>query len=290
MWFTFVLEYQQMFLRTDTVIYLEHIGDGRFKLSIPANSNKSGDINKQRLFKKAAFFANPSDSSPHAVRRVTGQTNLVISDAAETTAGGMSEQTTSFADDGSISGHLHNVFNRMLTNRNYSCPTLYNSTHVRPHVSNPVICNNANSKKYDLVYFTTMYYSKSSLYMFKNTLRVIASLQERFNLKAVMFIENPGAFVSANETKFIQYACNLGWTVLLAPHCNEYGYPVFKSMFDVAMSTWDAEWYGYSNADMLFDASLMKTIKFIQSKGDVIDIPMLVGRRYNTEVSVLHTV
>ena len=127
--------------------------------------------------------------------------------------------------------------------------------------------------------------SNASLYMFKNTVRVTASLQEQFNLKAVMFIENPGAFVSANETKFIQYACDLGWTVLLAPHCNKFGYPVLKSMFDVAMSTWDAEWYGYMNADMLFDASLLQTIEFIESKSDVITIPMLVGRRYNVEVS-----
>ena len=182
--------------------------------------------------------------------------------------------------------HRHVAESLKSDNRNFSCPLHYNSSYVRSHISNLTICSDTNSKTYDLLLFTTMYYSNASLDIFKNTLRVTASMQERLNLKAVMFIENPGAFVSANETKFIQYACDLGWTVLLAPHCNKFGFPVFKSMFDVAMSTWDAEWYGYSNADVLFDASLMKTIKFIQAKSDVIDIPMLVGRRYSLKVSI----
>ena len=183
------------------------------------------------------------------------------------------------------SKHRHVAESLKSDHGNFSCPLHYNSSYVQSHISNLTICSDTNSKTYDLLLFTTMYYSNASLYMFKNTVRVTASLQEQFNLKAVMFIENPGAFVSANETNFIQDACNLGWTVLLAAHCNKFGYPVFKSMFDVAMSTWDAEWYGYMNADMLFDASLLQTIEFIESKSDVITIPMLVGRRYNVEVS-----
>ena len=198
-----------------------------------------------------------------------------------------------YEHDGQVSSNYLRVTDDFVSRRtvekmlmffaNDSCPQTYNS--AKHNASNTVVCNAVDDKHHHLIMFTTMFHSESSSFMFYNTLRVFSSLHDDFNVKPVMFIENTSSFTGSTATTFIQDACNMGWTVLLAPHCNEYGYPVFKSMFDVAMSTWDAEWYGYMNADMLFDASLLQTIEFIESKSDVITIPMLVGRRYNVEVS-----
>ena len=167
----------------------------------------------------------------------------------------------------------------------YSCPAEF--SFAQGEEIKTIICNAGRGRtKHELVLLTTMFYSDRNLYIFRNTLRVVASMmKDQLNVKPVMFIEDTNSFLQAKAEDFIVDACNLGWTVLLAPHCNEYGYPVFKSMFDVVMSTWDAEWYGYMNADMLFDASLMQTIEYIEAKSDVITVPMLVGRRYNVEVS-----
>ena len=180
------------------------------------------------------------------------------------------------------------VITKLKQTANYSCPAEF--SFAQGEEVRTFICNAGRGRtKHELVLLTTMFYSDRNLYIFRNTLRVVASMmKDQLNVKPVMFIEDTNSFLQANAEDFIVDACNLGWTVLLAPHCNEYGYPVFKSMFDVAMSTWDAEWYGYSNADILFDDSLMRTIRFIQEKEDAIKIPMLVGRRYILAVSARH--
>ena len=166
-------------------------------------------------------------------------------------------------------------------NYNYTC----SQTFQQLKISDLHICGDIHNIEYKMIFFTTMYYSASSAQFFRNTLHVIASMKRDHNVQPVLFIESPRSFVDNNATNFIQSACDLGWVVLLVQHCNHHAFPVFKSMFNVTMTTWsNAQWYGYSNADMLFDDSLIETVDFIQSRVGVLKIPMIMGRRYNLAV------
>ena len=174
-----------------------------------------------------------------------------------------------------------NVIESLIRFKDYNCPTVMS----RLNITNLHICGNIEDFNYKMIFFTTMYYSEASAPFFRNTLRVIASMLSYFHFRPVLFIEDPGSFIRLKRTAFIKYACNLGWTVLVAPHCNAYGFPVFKSMFTVTMATWKSEWHCYSNGDMLFDDSLLTTIGFVDSLTRLKKIVLIVGQRYHTEVN-----
>ena len=164
----------------------------------------------------------------------------------------------------------------------YKCPDVIHLDKI----SDIHICGNIRNTSYDLVLFTTMYYSASHMTFFMNTIQVIASLQIDYNIQGVIYIESTKSFINNNATKLIEMGCDLGIVVLLAPHCNYNNFPVFKSMFNVSMDIWDAQWYGYCNGDILLDESLIATMRFIQSLDRTLPVPMFAGRRYNTEVNV----
>ena len=163
---------------------------------------------------------------------------------------------------------------------NYSCP----DQNTFDNVSDILICGDIKNVRYNLVLFTTMYYDVDHMPFFLNTVRVTASLQSDFSFQGVVYIDNPRSFIDKNATYLIRIACNLGLVVLLAPHCNEDNFPVFKSMFNVSMQLLDADWYGYSNGDILFDDSLLTTLDFIQYHITAFKVPIFAGRRYNIAV------
>ena len=135
---------------------------------------------------------------------------------------------------------------------------------------------------FDLVLFTTIYYSESHILFFTNTMNVLASLQNDHHMKGIVFIEHLRHFKENNASQILATACQKDLLVLLVPQCNQHGFPVFKSMFNVTMETWDARWYGYMNGDMLFDETLLSTIQFVESQKRTVQ--MIAGRRYNLRV------
>ena len=190
--------------------------------------------------------------------------------------------TNSF--DTLIYGEYSETVERKLEeNRNYKCP-LQLATPV--DIKHLHICGEIADLNYKLIMFTTMYHTPTHNIFFENTLRVLASLTHKHHIRPVLFTENPGAFVKANRTHLLQYACALGWTVLLVPHCNKDVFPVFKSMFNVTMTTWSNTWHSYSNADMLFDDSYLSTIEFVDSLSRFSEIVMMLGRRYQIAVKI----
>ena len=170
--------------------------------------------------------------------------------------------------------------NMIVRYKQYECP----KTLAFTNVSHIHICGDIMENEYDLILFTTVYYDKTHSNFFLNAMRVTASLQSSFNLQGVIYIENPMKFVDNNATFMIQTACDLGLVVLLCPHCNRDNFPVFKSMFNVTMAIWNSKWYGYTNADMLYDDSLLKTIDFLYGLNRSDPVPIVAGRRFHTKV------
>ena len=166
--------------------------------------------------------------------------------------------------------------------KDYTCPTSIKSFDVsRIH-----ICGDTRDLPYKLIFLTTLYHNNSSMGFFYNTLRIIASMKHLQSIRPVVFLENVSSFLENQRTDFIRTACELGWTVFLAPQCNKYGFPVFKSMFKITKAAWsNTDWHCYSNGDMLYDESLVKTVDFVRSIGSYVDISLLMGRRYNLAVS-----
>ena len=153
------------------------------------------------------------------------------------------------------------------------------SLHVYSNETSFINCGDLNTKrKYDVIMFTTMYFSKSTIEYFMNQIRVTSSLVAASNgsIKAVLF---PDEFISST---FSEYICSLGWTVLKIPKANKYGFPVFKSMFAKVQKLWNATWYGYFNGDILFDETLLSTLKFLEKPNDFWNttVRFASGRRF----------
>ena len=175
------------------------------------------------------------------------------------------------------------IMDTIYSYKDYKCPTSIRSFDV----SSIHICGDIRDLPHKLIFLTTMYNNNSSMGFFYNTLRVIASMQHSQSIRPVVFLENVSSFLENQRTDFIRTACELGWTVFLAPQCNKYGFPVFKSMFKITKAAWsNTDWHCYSNGDMLYDDSLVKTVDFVRSIGSYVDISLLMGRRYNLAVSL----
>ena len=140
-------------------------------------------------------------------------------------------------------------------------------------------CGDLNAERnYDVILFTTIYYSESTVEYFMNQIHVTSSLVAASNgsIKAVLF---PDELISSTISEYI---CSLGWTVLKIPKANKYGFPVFKSMFAKVQKLWNATWYGYFNGDILFDETLLSTLKFLEKPNDFWNttVRFASGRRF----------
>lgn len=88
-----------------------------------------------------------------------------------------------------------------------------------------------------------------------------------------------------NLTKLADHACRKGWDVLIAPHCNEYNYPVLPSMFRLVQQQYNSQWYGYSNADILFTNTFWKSLQFVgRQRRPNTSVDFVIGQRHNVVV------
>ena len=59
-------------------------------------------------------------------------------------------------------------------------------------------------------------------------------------------------------------ARELGWDILPQERTNEFGTPYYKPMFHTCMSKYNASFYGFANADNIFERGLLETLVFIE--------------------------
>ena len=144
------------------------------------------------------------------------------------------------------------------------------------------VCRHAPSKHF-LTLFTTMYDRKDKIYIFNNTVSMWPQLQ---GVKPVLFV-TPGNQTSAAMVTMLTRACNLGWDVIVAPHCNNDSYPVLRSMWQTVQAHYDSAFYGYTNGDIIFDDTLTLTLRHLAAQDPHIfrRRHIISGQRHNAFVS-----
>ena len=100
-----------------------------------------------------------------------------------------------------------------------------------------------------LTIFTTWDARMESEYVYNNTVKVLASLLPEIQL--VIFLP---------EEKIASYNVPEGWHVLPISLKNCGGPPVLKNMFFDVYDLFDSTFYGYVNADILFNRGLVDTL------------------------------
>lgn len=144
------------------------------------------------------------------------------------------------------------------------------------------ICVHARSKNL-LTLFTTMYDRKDKMFIFNNTVNLWPQLKD---VKPVLFL-TPDNTSSPAMVRLVTLACNSGWDVLVAPHCNNDSYPVLRSMWQIVLSNYDSFFFGYTNGDMIFDDTLTLTLEHLKTHDSHIfkHKHLLSGQRHNIYVS-----
>ena len=141
---------------------------------------------------------------------------------------------------------------------------------------NQVVLDNDNKIKAQslLTLFTTALDKDWKRMIHNNTFRNWALLRPHVT---------PVFYFGSNDTlhKTAQY---YGWHVLRVPKSNTKGTPILKNMFMEMERTFSSHFYGYANADILFDEGLIKTLEkliyFLQNTSQV----LITGRRTNVPV------
>jgi hypothetical protein len=130
---------------------------------------------------------------------------------------------------------------------------------------------------------TTMYERRDKMFIFNNTITMWPKVR---GLKPVLFL-TPLDKNDPSMVRLIVTACNTGWDVLVAPHCNNDTYPVLRSMWQIILRNYESYFYGYTNGDMLFDETLPLTLShIITHEPDILSQKHFIcGQRHNTFVS-----
>ena len=122
------------------------------------------------------------------------------------------------------------------------------------------------------------------MFILNNTLTIWSELMPKIH--PVLFI----LYSATNEAEnilinaLVTRACQLRWTVLHCPHCNN-GKPVLGSMFQNVYSLGHSTWYAYSQSQVLFDTSLLTAIDKLQFYIKKIrPYGLLVGSQYSIQV------
>ena len=129
-----------------------------------------------------------------------------------------------------------------------------------------------------LTLFTTWKASMESSYVYNNTVNVLSTMGQ--DIQPVIFLP---------EEDIAFYDPPKGWDVLpiSASACG--GAPVLKNMFLDAYKKFDSTFYGYVNADILFNKGILETLRTIKSskvfnpKKSI----LISGRRFDIQLEKL---
>lgn len=157
----------------------------------------------------------------------------------------------------------HNVEQMM----NIDFQTNKNNKDINDSISDDVLNNTIPGEKILLVLFTT-FTSKPEKYVCRNnTVNNWASLAPF--VKSIFFSDDEDL---SNRVR------KAGWDVML-PKTSSIGVPILKFMYLDVMKKYNAHFYGYSNGDLLFTHTLVKTLLKLKPYSEH---PMLiVGQRTN---------
>ena len=188
--------------------------------------------------------------------------------------------------------HVHRIVRRPVNRQVKPTEDFYKPLDGNISWSDNYICGFLNfGSQYDVILFTTMYYEESVITDFMNEIDVTASLAKfsKEKLRPILFADE--SLIEYNDSNLVNQICEMGWLVFKVPHYNEYGFPVFKTMFRFIQQYWVSDWYGYFNGDILFDNSLLDTLSFLYNARDIYDRPisLVTGHRFLTPVRCLST-
>lgn len=97
----------------------------------------------------------------------------------------------------------------------------------------------------------------------------------------------PVLFLNFTNSSLADEARRAGWDVLPLQGANSKGTPFLKDMYRTVFDRYKSVLYGFSNADILYDDSLLQTMWGIQSKLDRLKNNVLViGKRTNVDVNL----
>lgn len=97
----------------------------------------------------------------------------------------------------------------------------------------------------------------------------------------------PVLFMKFTNSSLADEARRSGWDVLPLEGTNPSGTPFLKDMYRAAFDKYESVFYGYANADIMYDDSLVKTLGSIQNKLEQLQNNVLViGRRTNVNVNL----
>src|SRR6218665_3594149 len=97
----------------------------------------------------------------------------------------------------------------------------------------------------------------------------------------------PVVFLNFTISSLADEVRHAGWEVLPLEGTNKAGTPLLKDMYHSIFYRYESVFYGFANADILFDNSLVKTLLEVQSKLKELSNNVLVmGRRTNVNVDL----
>lgn len=101
----------------------------------------------------------------------------------------------------------------------------------------------------------------------------------------------PVVFLNFTNSSLANEARLAGWDVLPLEGANEAGTPFLKDMYRTAFDRCESVFYGFANADILFDDGLVRTLLEVRSKLKELSSNVLVmGIRTNVNVDLNNTV
>lgn len=124
-------------------------------------------------------------------------------------------------------------------------------------------CGESSRERKNMKYltiFTTMRDTPDKEEIHNNTIR---------NWVSLMPFVQPILYIEGNASGIHIRARNAGWKLRPVPRLN-HGIPVFKAMYEDALSVMDTPYYAYANADILFDNSLVDTLSSLY-ESNIID-------------------
>ena len=135
----------------------------------------------------------------------------------------------------------------------------------------PIASNEDNTTKSLLTLFTTFRSSASKLIIHRNTIKNWGLL--RPYVQPVL--------ISTGKTALDKFAVINGWKIMEASMVNENGLPIIKGMFRDVEKKFDSVFYGFSNADILYDQTLLGTLNGIKKYVPHLGQLLIIGRRTN---------
>jgi hypothetical protein len=117
------------------------------------------------------------------------------------------------------------------------------------------------------------------------------SLLNRISLRSDVRVQSIVYYTISNDTtrptmnNFLRLAFLTGWRIQMAPRISPIGLPYFKDMyFETAELIPNCTFYGYANADILFNDGLIETLQTVEKVSKTILVSRVDSSKYFSDV------